>query len=304
MIQATSSDLAIELVGVTKRYRRNTAVRELSLQIPKGAAFGFIGPNGAGKTTTIRMIMGLLPMTAGQGNVLGINLNSGQDQVKRYVGYVPEQHFIYRWMRVGQVVRFCRSFYETWNDKYCSELLDLFGLDGHQKVKHLSKGMVTKLALVLALAHEPELLILDEPMAGLDPLVREEIVERVLHSICERKRTVFLSSHTLSDVRRVSDVIGIIHEGQLLTVAPTEQLVSGTKRIRAVLEEGQQPKESPEGTIWNRVQGREWLITVKDFTSNTVERLRSANPLQNIEVIDLGLEEIFKDYIRGAEVAA
>jgi len=304
MIQTKSSESAIELNGVTKRFKDTVAVCELSLNIPKGTAFGFIGPNGAGKSTTIKMIMGLLPMNAGRGNVLGMDLNKETDQVKRRVGYVPEQHFIYRWMRVGQVIQFCRAFYPSWNDKLCRELVDLLGLGLDKKVKHLSKGMITKLALLLALAHEPELLILDEPMAGLDPLIREELVEQILQSFCERERTVFLSSHTLSDVRRVSDTLGIIHQGRLLTLAPTEQLVTSTKRIRAVLQEGQNPKESPQGMIWNRVQGREWLITIKDFTSDTVDRLRSANPLQNVEVIDLGLEDIFKDYIRGAEVVA
>ena len=162
---------------------------------------------------------------------------------------------------------------------------------------------VTKLALILALAHEPDVLLLDEPMAGLDALVREELVEGVLRDFCYGQRTVLLSSHTFSDVHRLADVIAIVHLGRVLVQMPTAELLSGTKRIRAVLKDGQQPTQRPEGVVCERVQGREWLLTVRDFVPDTLERLRSSNPLEQFEVVDLGLEEIFKDYIRGTRHA-
>jgi ABC-2 type transport system ATP-binding protein len=213
-------------------------------------------------------------------------------------------HFIYRWMRASEVIGFCRTLYKTWNDKLCDELLKLFELDASRKVKHLSKGMVVKLALLLALAHEPEVLILDEPTAGLDPLIREEFLDGVLRTVCERQRTVLFSSHTLSDVQRLADTVGIIHEGRLLAECPTEELLTGTKRIRAVLHDGAQPGEPPAGTIWQRVQQREWLLTVRGFTPATVEQLRGKYPVDSVEVIDLGLEDVFKDFIRGRRASA
>ncbi len=304
MTRDKTLELAVELVGVTKRFGRSTAVDDLSLRIPRGTAFGFLGVNGAGKTTTIKMLMGLLRGDAGLVAVLGIDPTQDAHAVKQRVGYVPEQQFIYRWMSVDEAVSFCRSLYPTWNDELCAQLLQLFRLEPRMKVKHLSKGMVVKLSLLLAMSHEPELLVLDEPMAGLDPIAREELLDGVLRTMCERDQTLVFSSHTLGDVRRMADRIGIIHEGRLLVQRGVDDLLANTKRIRAVLRDGEAPSKHPEGTIWQRVRNREWLLTVSNFSADTVEQLRASNRLDQIEVIDLGLEDVFKDYVRGWRASA
>lgn len=301
---ASSAPPAIETTGLTKRFGKTTAVDDLTLQIPKGSAFGFIGPNGAGKTTTIKMLMGVLRITSGQARVLSHDTVADALSIKQSVGYVPEQHFIYRWMRVGEAVAFCRALYPTWNNKLCTDLTTLFGLDADKKVKHLSKGMTAKLSLLLALSHEPELLMLDEPMAGLDPVAREEFLDGVLQTLCDRKQTILFSSHMLSDVQRLADTIGIIHEGRLLVHCGVDLLLNTTKRIRAVLTDGAAPAGVPEGTIWQRVRDREWLLTVREFSPEVLERLQAANQLEGVEVIDLGLEDIFKDYVRGWRASA
>jgi len=300
----TMTSPAIEMEELTRRFGDQTAVKGLSLAVPAGSTFGFIGPNGAGKTTTIRMLMGMLRPTAGRARILGIDVARDPAAMKQRVGYVPELHYIYRWMRVGEAVRFCRSFYRTWNDELSAELLELFELDRGKRVKHLSKGMVAKLALLLAVAHEPEVLILDEPTSGLDPIIREEFLDGVLRTLCARQRTVFFSSHTLSDVQRLADTIGILYGGQLLAVRPTDELVNGTKRIRAVLPDGAAPARPPAGTIWQRVERREWLLTVTGYTPRTLDHLREHNPVDNVEIIDVGLEEVFKDFVRGQRVSA
>ena len=298
MTKDAPSPNAVEIAGLSKRFGKQTAVRDLSLNIPAGTALGFLGPNGAGKTTTIKMLMGLLRRNAGQVSVLGLDPAVDPLSIKQRVGYVPEQQFIYRWMRVREAIAFCRSLYPKWNDELCTEWTKRFDLDPAKKIKQLSKGMATKLSLVLALSHEPELLILDEPMAGLDPVVREELLDGVLQSLCDRQQTLLFSSHTLSDVQRLADQIGIIHEGQLLVHCPVDDLLRQTKRIRAVLKDGSTPDRPPAGTICQRVQNREWLLTVKDFSNQTVESLRATNPVERVEVIDIGLEDIFKDYVR------
>ena len=152
-------------------------------------------------------------------------------QVKQRVGYVPETHHIYGWMRVGEVLGFCKSCFRCWNDQTCREMLDLFGLDLEKRVKHLSKGMQTKLALLLAVSHEPELLFLDEPLSGLDPIAREEFIDGVLRTICDRGQTVLISSHMLDDVRRLADTVGILYEGQLFLHGNLDALLTSTKRI-------------------------------------------------------------------------
>ncbi len=209
----SSDGPAIELWGLTKTFGRTAAVNNLTLKIERGSTFGLLGPNGAGKSTTIKMLMGMLSITTGGACVLGIDVEENPTRVKDVVGYVPETHHIYRWMRVGDVIGFCRALYTTWNDQTCREMVELFRLDLNKKVKHLSKGTLVKLSLLLAVAHDPQVLILDEPVAGLDPVAREEFLDGVLRTICQRGQTVLISSHTLEDVQRLADTVGILYEG-------------------------------------------------------------------------------------------
>ena len=303
MTSPTQDVSAIELFHLTKRFGRTLAVNDLSLVIPRGSTFGLLGPNGAGKSTTIKMLMGMLSITSGKAHVLGIDVDADPVQIKQRVGYVPETHHIYRWMRVGEVLGFCKSCFRAWNDQTCRELVELFGLDLEKKVKHLSKGMQVKLALLLAVSHEPELLLLDEPLSGLDPIAREEFLDGVLRTICDRGQTVLISSHMLDDVRRLADTVGILNEGKLLLQGNLDSLLTSTKRICATLRDGCQPKQVPDGTIWQRIQGREWTITVRDFSSEKVQQVQAIDGVEHVSVIDLGLEELFKDFIRGQRVS-
>jgi ABC-2 type transport system ATP-binding protein len=219
--------------------------------------------------------------------------------VKQKVGYVPELHHIYRWMKIGEAIGFCRSCYPTWNDAACREMSDRFALDPEKKIKSLSKGTLTKLALVLAVSHEPELLILDEPLSGLDPIAREEFMDGVLQSMCDRGHTVVISSHMLDDVRRLADRLAILYDGQILVEGDVEQLLATTKRIAVTLRDGTRPANPPEGTVWQRVNGREWLATVRDFSAEKEQQVRAMTNAERVEVQDLDLEELFKDYVKG-----
>jgi ABC-2 type transport system ATP-binding protein len=297
------TDPAIELTGLTKLFGAAAAVGNLSLAVPPGTTLGLIGPNGAGKSTTIKLLMGLLRPTVGEARVLGLDPLSEPVRVKQRVGYVPETHNIYRWMRVGQVIGLCRALYWRWNDKICQRMLDLFKLDPNKKVKHLSKGMLVKLSLLLAVSHEPEVLLLDEPMAGLDPLAREEFLDGVLRTVCDGRQTVLFSSHTLDDVERIAEDVAILYEGRLLTHGSIDQLVSTTKRIRAVLADGAQPERLPAGTIWQRREGREWLLTVRDFAPEKAAEVRGCPGVEHVEVLDLRLEDVFKDFVKGQREA-
>ena len=294
---------AIETVGLSKRFGRTLAVDNLSLRIPRGSTFGLIGPNGAGKSTTIKMLMGMLSITAGEARVLGIDAAADSVRVRQRVGYVPETHHIYRWMRVREVLGFAKSCFPTWNDRTCREMIELFGLDLEKKVRHLSKGMAVKLALVVAVAHEPEVLLLDEPLSGLDPIAREEFLDGVLRTICDRGQTVLISSHILDDVRRLADTVGILYEGRLVVQGDIDTMLATTKRIRATLRDGGRPTQTPDGTIWQQTEGREWTVTVRDFSPEKVQQVRAIEGVENVGVTDLDLEELFKDFIRGQRVA-
>lgn len=292
---------ALVVEGLTRCYGSAVAVDNIHLTVPRGTVVGLLGPNGAGKSTALRMIMGLLRPTAGTVRVLGLDPFQTPSQVRQQIGYVPETPQIYRWMTVREVVSFCRALYVGWKDQQAELLLDTFQLPGSRRVRQLSKGMLAKLSLVIALAHEPQLLILDEPLSGLDPLARDEFLDGVLQGLCGGERTVIFSSHQLDEINRLSDSVAVLHAGRLLTHCPLDELRSA-KRVRAVLIDGRLPVESPRETVWQQVNRREWSLTLHPFSSKVLEHLQATNPVQRIEVADLSLDEIFKDLIRGQAV--
>ena len=294
---------AVELKDVTKRYGRSIAVNQLSLTIKRGETFGLIGPNGAGKSTTIKLMMGLTSIDGGQALVLGADVDVDHETIKQHVGYVPELHHIYRWMRIRDVLVFTRSFYPSWNDELCEDLLSLFELPLDKRVRGLSKGMLAKLGLLVAVAHEPKLLVLDEPTSGLDPIVRQEFLDGVLKTICRGDQTVLFSSHAIDDVARLADSVGIVCEGRMLTVKPVERLLETTKRVRAILRDGALPRQKPETMIFDRLDRREWLVTVGEYSPSVLEVLERNNPTVSVAVEDMSLEEAFTDYIRGQRTA-
>ena len=269
------TEFAIELDSVSKQFDGTLAVDDLSISIKQGSTFGLIGPNGAGKSTTIKMLMGLITPTAGSVRVLGRDAGNEAMEIRQRVGYVPEMHFMDRWMRVSEVIGFCRSAFTYWNDETCREMLDRFELPGDEKVKHLPKGMLVKLSLVLAVSHEAEMLIFDEPMAGLDPVAREEFLDGVLRTVCDRGQTVLLSTHSLDDMQRVADTVGFLYSGRLLVHRNIDELLAGTRRIRATLTNGSPPETLPPGVIWQQVEGRNWSVTIADFTPEVVQEIGS-----------------------------
>lgn len=297
---ASQTAWSVELNGLTKRFGRSmVAVNNLHLQIPKGTVLGLLGPNGAGKSTTLRMTMGLLRPSAGAVRVLGLDVFQRPADVKDRVGYVPEFSRIGGWMKVRDVIWFTRRMYATWNDDLCSNLVDMFQLPLGRRVRQLSKGMLAKLSLLVALAHEPELILLDEPLSGLDPLARDEFLDGVLKGLCEgTERTIVFSSHQLDEVNRLADTVAVMNAGRLLVHTTLEELRSA-RRVRAVLDDGRLPSEPPRETIWQSVNRREWQLTLYPYSQDAVERLRDSNRVSSVEVFDLSLDDIFKDLVRG-----
>ena len=184
------------------------------------------------------------------------------------------------------------------------KLIRNFSLPVEAKVGKLSKGQARQVALLCAVCHRPEVLLLDEPAGGLDPVAREEFLDGVLRTICDRGQTVLFSTHTLDDVQRLADTVGILYEGRMLVHRNIDELLTTTKRIRATLPDGSRPQRAPAGTIWQRVEGREWLVTIGDFSAEKVEQFRAQNAVDHVEVIDLGLEDLFKDFVKGQRDAS
>ncbi len=295
-------DPIIRTSGLVKRYGDQLAVDNLDLTIESGTAVGLLGPNGAGKSTTINMLLGLVSPTRGEVSVLGLDPVVEGAAVRARVGYVPERHHIYGWMTVEEVLGFTRSFYPSWNDTLCEDLVRRYALPPQKKVKHLSQGMGTKLSLILALAHEPELLILDEPTTGLDPIARDEFVEAVGELLTQYEKTILFSSHNLSDVERIADTIAIMDAGALLVQRPRAELTASTKRVRVSLNGANGSPAPPDGTVFDRVKDGEWLLTIGECTDEKLVQLREAHGQNAVQVDDMALEEIFRDYVRGRAI--
>ena len=297
-----SSDVAIETRGLSRRFGTQRAVANLSLRVARGRTLGFVGLNGAGKTTAIRMMVGLLAPTSGSIRVAGCEVPREREWLKPRVGYVPDRPTVYPWMRVREAIAFCRKFYPRYNDARVEQLMRVLDLEPSKRIKHLSKGNAAKVSLLLAVGHDPEVLILDEPMSGLDPLAREQFLEGVLSTGGMTGRTTLFSSHSLADVTRVADEVALLHEGKLLLHSPIDELLERTKRLRAVLQDDAKPESAPPGTVWQRVSGREWLLTVRDCLPDRLENFRAANRIAHLDVQDVTLDDVFKDVVLGRQL--
>jgi len=270
------SEAVIQTEDFTRRYGRTVAVDGLNLTVERGQIFGFLGRNGAGKTTTIKTLIGLLRPTSGSVRVLGLDPVKDGIELKKRIGYVPETPQLYPWMRVREMVRFTSQFYDNWNDTHVAELLRQFGLEPERKVKNLSRGMGAQLALVLAMGHEPELLILDEPATGLDVLVRRDFLESIVQVIQQQGRTVMLSSHMVHEVERVADRVGVIEGGKLLACEDTDTFKGRVKKALVRWSgEDDEALRRVDGVSQIEGSGDRRLVTVAGYSDEHREALQA-----------------------------
>lgn len=220
------SDPIIDVSQLTRRFGAKTALDSVSLSIPRGAVFGLVGENGAGKTTLIKHLLGLLRPDSGTVRVFGRDPIADPVGVLSRIGYLSEDHDLPGWMRVGELIRYSRAFYPGWDDAYAERLRSDFALDATAMIKNLSKGQKARAGLLIALAYRPQLLVLDEPSSGLDPVVRRDILEAVIRTIADEGRTVLFSSHLLEEVERVADHVTMLREGRVVLSAPLTSIKS------------------------------------------------------------------------------
>lgn len=227
------SEPTIKIRGLVKTFSP-FQLGPLDLNVPKGAIYGLIGPNAAGKTTTIDLIMGLLAENAGSIHVFGLNRREHEAEIKGRIGYVAPTLNYEAWGVPKRLVHFLRGFYPDWDMDYCQRLFEKFGIGWKDPIKKMSFGTKTKLAVAMALAHRPELLLLDEPVIGVDAVVKEQIFSELLEAVRDEDRTVLISSHGLSDIERFADHVGIIKNGQMLLEGPTNEIVERHRMVQFV----------------------------------------------------------------------
>lgn len=221
----------IETNNLTRRYGRTEAVHDLTLAVPTGSVFALLGPNGAGKTSTLKVLMNLLPPTAGTARVLGVDSRRLGEREFAQIGYVSENQQLPLWMTVRQLLDYCRPFYPTWDRTLEATLLKQFALPETRKLAQLSRGMLMKAALLSSLAYRPRLLVLDEPFSGLDALVRDEFIRGVLEVSELGEWTVLVSSHDIEEVERLADHVAILEAGRLRLSERTDTLQGRFRRV-------------------------------------------------------------------------
>ena len=224
MSDSQSTESVINISNLTRRFGATTALASVSLSLPRGAVYGLVGANGAGKTTLIKHILGLLRAESGSVRVFGLDPVAEPVGVLSRIGYLSEEHDLPGWMRVGELMRYSRAFYPAWDDAYAEELRQAFALDASARIKDLSKGQKARAGLLTALAYRPELLVLDEPSSGLDPIVRRDILGAILRTIAHEGRTVLFSSHLLDEVEQVADHVTMISQGKIALSAPLKTI--------------------------------------------------------------------------------
>ena len=291
----------VETNGLGKSYGRVHAVRNLNLTVAPGRITAFLGLNGAGKSTTIRMLLGMIRPTEGTGTVLGKRIDDSRKSLdlRRHVAYVSEDKRLYSYMTVEQLIRFTSSFYPDWRADVVKTLLKQYELPQDRKVRSLSKGMRTKLALLLALARRPELLILDEPSEGLDPVGIEDLLQSLVTQ-CAEGTAVFFSSHQIAEVERVADQVCILHQGRLVMDASLDDLRLSYRQIDMVfpsMPAGLQSQLELEGVESIRSSGHQMSIFASRNADAIMERARDLHA-GSIEVAPVGLREIFLQRVK------
>ena len=293
----------IETTDLRKLYDDVEAVRGLSLQVPRGSIFGFLGRNGAGKTTTIKVLLGMARPTSGQARVFGLAADAPQASVdiRRRTGFVSDEKDLYDYMTVEEMIRFTSPLFPRWRADLEQRYLRKFELPPDRKVKALSRGMRTKLALLLALCRGAELLVLDEPTSGLDPAMTEEVLQALVTHVASEEMTVFFSSHQIAEVDQIADRIAIIDRGRAVVNGALDDLRENYRRIEFVFD-GDAPEPAFRAPGVERVQRKGRVLTVLSSAGagRILDEARALNPV-SVDVVPVTLKEIFLETVVAAE---
>jgi ABC-2 type transport system ATP-binding protein len=302
----TAMRSAIETIDLTRRFGRNEAVKHLNLRVAPGSLFALIGPNGAGKTTTLKLLMNLVRPTSGKAVVLGSEARHlGPPQWQR-IGYVSENQKLPEWMTPDRLFDYCRPFYPAWDDGLRRQLQQQLELTSNTPLKTLSRGTRMKAALLSSLAYRPDLVVLDEPFTGLDPVVRDELVRSLLEVSSERSMTVLISSHDIEEVERLADWVGFMNDGRLIFAEPIPSLLDRFRVIEVTGTADTAPP-LPENRNWvlHGTNGRMLrFVDTSHNRSSAASDLAAAFPSCDIRTSSMPLRDIFLILARTSKGAA
>jgi len=257
-MNTSAAPQAVEITGLNRRFGSKLALNHVSLQVKRGRVFGLVGANGAGKTTLIKHLLGRLKAESGSVRVFGFDPVADSVAVLSWIGYLSENRDLPAWMRVDELLRYTEAFYPKWDMGYAEELRRQFSLDPRAKIKTLSRGENAKAGLLIALAYRPELLLLDEPSSGLDPVVRRDILEAIIRTVADEGRTVFFSSHLLEEVERVADDVAMMFNGQVVLTGALDDVKENHHRLVLRFDSAQPSPPKVPGVLSITGGGQEW----------------------------------------------
>ena len=291
--------VVIETAELRKDYDGVEAVRGLNLRVPTGSIFGFLGRNGAGKTSTIKVLLGMARPTSGRVRVFGLPADEQEASVaiRSRTGFVSEERDLYDYLTVEQTIRFTADFFPRWRGELQQQYLRAFGLPLDRKIKALSRGMRTKLALLLALCRGAELLILDEPTSGLDPAATEEVLQALVKHVAAEEMTVFFSSHQIAEVDQIADHIAIIDAGRTVIAGALDDIRENFRRVQFVFD-GAAPDVTFRSPGAGRVRrdGRVLTVLASAGAAGVIEEARAFGPV-SVDVVPVTLKEIFLETV-------
>jgi ABC-2 type transport system ATP-binding protein len=288
---------AIAINRLIKHYGNRRVVDVANLNIPVGCVYGFLGRNGAGKSTLIKMLMGMVQPDVGDATVLGEDIGAIRPETRSRIAYLAEGHPLYRWMTVAEAIRFTRGFYQRWEGAFVEEVLDHFRIAQRARIGKLSNGQKAQVSLALALAQDPELLVLDDPTLGLDTVVRRDFLESMIELIQRKGRTIFFSSHILGDVERVADRIGVLSGGVLRVDCPTDHFKAALRRVVLTFTDKVPSFPACPGLVGQRRVGNKLEVVIVDYGAEHAATAESLDA-SSTEVLEMNLEDAFIAYTR------
>lgn len=293
------NDYAIQTRHLTRYFGRKRVVYDLSLSVPRGSVFGFLGRNGSGKTTTLRMVLGLIAPSWGSSTILDHDSLDLPAEARARIGYLAEGHPVHGWMRVQDARAYQSSFFPNWNNRLFNSVLDFFRVDPKTRARNMSRGERAGLCLAMTLAPEPDLLILDDPAIGLDPVARRSLLESMVLATRKTDRTIIFSSHLLADIERMADHIAVLDYSILRAQCSLETFRSCVQQF--VLRFDEKPPQLPplRGLIQCIVRGNQLRLTLVNVTEETRSALEAMRPL-SIDAAPISLEDAFVSYLGGS----
>jgi ABC-2 type transport system ATP-binding protein len=286
------TDSVLEFQDVTKSFKKKQVLQNVNLSIGRGQVVGLLGKNGAGKTTLLKCAMGLLPVSSGTIKVFGEDAWQLSGSAKERIGYVPQEIDLYQWMAVRHMIAFISAFYPNWNHSLVSTLVYKWEIDAKERISRLSVGQKHKLSLILAMGHEPDLLVLDEPAASLDPQARRDLLSTIIDIAGDGHRTVVFSTHLTSDLERVASDIVLLKAGTVSYSGSMDALKDSVKVLKVTSRSRLPRKLDFPGVLSCETDANEALLTVRGVTPNLIRELEAVYEA-DVEVRDLNLEDIF-----------